>query len=285
MVHILFETNAEALAFMRYMIGLQEGAERSVNVRFDSGSSLLVKIEKNEQPLWLDLLTDTFHTFLLKHKLFAIIEQIIIQKYFYQENEEINSILDMAGVIMDEDRAKGKFPSFRHERNQIREGLAEIAGDNVSFSFSSFMKFRLKSLQEKMEPYAARAIDEYKLEHDYQSFIAALRDELFSRMPKMETLHLVCSEGYRFYDREFKEIDRKEMASFLDRRLLIGNSIYIDSLTLAPLLSIAPDRLYMYCDEPEDGLVQTIGRIFEERTVMLPLAAFHPKNGEKDDSI
>lgn len=55
----------------------------------------------------------------------------------------------------------------------------------------------------------------------------------------------------------------------MDRRLLTNHPIYIDSVTIAPLLSIAPTKIYVYIDSEENGLIRTIQNIFEERVILL----------------
>ena len=128
-----------------------------------------------------------------------------------------------------------------------------------------------------MQKYAILAIDEYKLEQDYQNFIATLRDVLHKREPKLSYLHLVYRDAFHFYDHTLRKFERDEMTEKIDRQLFSKSSIYIDSVTFAPLLSIAPERLYIYTDDTEQGFIQTIKQIFEERTFILPLHEFRKR--------
>nr|WP_274607094.1 MULTISPECIES: sporulation protein YtxC [unclassified Peribacillus] len=223
---------------------------------------------------WLILLSEVFHSFLLEEKMLPVIEQIIISKFFYREREEIEAITEIASSIIEGERARCQGMLFSTEKKLIEEGLQSILAGKVSFSFDSFTTFRLKSFQHTLEKYVVKAIDEYKLEQDYQNFIATLRDCLHGQESKLPKLHLVNRDGFQFYDQEFSKLDRPKINSMIDRRLLAKSSLFLDTVILAPLLSIAPENLYIYTDDKEEGLIQTMARIFEERATVLPLSAF-----------
>ena len=44
--------------------------------------------------------------------------------------------------------------------------------------------------------------------------------------------------------------------------------------TLAPLLALLPQVIYLYCDQPLDTKVVTILNVFEERVKLFTTAAF-----------
>lgn len=72
-------------------------------------------------------------------------------------------------------------------------------GGKGPISFDSFSKFRLKELQERLLQIVDLAIDEYKMEQEYQMFIHMLREYLASREQKMKAIHLYATgDGFRF---------------------------------------------------------------------------------------
>jgi putative sporulation protein YtxC len=210
----------------------------------------------------------------LEEKTLPVLEQIIVGKFFYREREEIEAIIEIASSIIEAERARNQDEAFSTEKRLIEEGLQSILAGKVSFSFDSFTTFRLKSFQHTLEKYVVKAIDEYKLEQDYQNFIATLRDCLQGQESKLRKLHLVNRDGFHFYDQKFSKLDRPKINSMIDRRLLAKSSLFLDTVILAPLLSIAPENLCIYTDDKEEGLIQTISRIFEERATILPLSSF-----------
>lgn len=280
MVHISFQNDAEALTLLQMVLNHSFGLELHQSIQFTPRQGLELDIEQRNLEKWLTLLTDVFHRFLLEEKLQHALEQIITQKFYFRERDEIESILLFAASIFEGEKNMSQEPLFSDEKQWIKKGLHSILTEKLSFSFDSFTTFRLKSFYQSLEKYAMLAIDEYKLEQDYQSFIATLRDFLHKSKPKMSNLHLVYRDAFYFYDHSFRKLELFEITDLIDRHLLSESSIYIDSVTLAPLLSIAPERLYIYTNDTEQGLIQTMKRVFEERTFILPLDAFVEKGTE-----
>lgn len=62
---------------------------------------------------------------------------------------------------------------------------------------------------------------------------------------------------------------KRELEELIDRRLLTNHPVYIDSVIIAPLLSMAPASIYLYTDHPDIALIRTIQNIFEERITLL----------------
>ncbi|CAH0346252.1 sporulation protein YtxC [Bacillus sp. CECT 9360] len=271
MVRIHFQSETEALKLLEYVSVHPLGTELNEYIHFQPGIGLFVTIKDTYMKKLLLLLSDVFYTFLLEEKLLSGIETILRHKFFYREREEIDAISEIASSIIE---AEQKYIAFTAEKKIIREGLQYFLADKISFSFDSFATFRLKSFYDSLVVYVESAIDEYKLEQDYQSFIQTLRDLLYERESEMEVVHLLHDNGFRFFDENFKELDKYEIFKMIDKKLLIENRIYIDSKVLAPLISIAPKRLNLYTDETDDDLIETITKIFEERSVILPVLSF-----------
>jgi putative sporulation protein YtxC len=145
------------------------------------------------------------------------------------------------------------------------EAIDQIFRDNISLSFDSFIKFRLRSYLSVLENYIELSIDEYKMEQEYQMFVQTLREFLQHQQPKMEILHLIFDEEITFYNADFEEIKRSELTRMIDRKLLFNHPMYVDSASIAPLLSIAPTTIYLYTENQKEPLVRTIKSIFEER--------------------
>ena len=274
-MQITFQNDSEALKLLNFVSVHPLGAEFQPYIEFFPQQGLFIDMSKLQTDKWLTLLSETFHSFLLEEKMLPVLKQIIIGKFFYREQEEIDAIIEIASSIIEAENLECGGILFSREKQLIEEGLQSILAGKVSFSFDSFTTFRLRSFQHALEEYAVRAIDEYKLEQDYQTFIAMLRDCLHEQESKVPKLHLVHHDGFQFYDHELGRMDRRKLTSMIDRKLLADLSFFLDTVLWAPLLSIAPARLYIYTDDKEEGLVQTMTRIFEERAMVLPLSAFN----------
>jgi putative sporulation protein YtxC len=206
--------------------------------------------------------------FILRFVEDRLLLSIISGTFYFQDTEEQQQILQIAHSFLDGERydyRKGKQLSVSRE-TLIRQALEQFLTDGLSFSFSSFITFRLKSYMERLQHYVELAIDEYKLEQEYQNFVQTLRDCVAERQPKLPRIYLVHQPpSFLFYDEKLREITAGELKQWIDRNLIVSQPMYIDSSVLAPLVSIAPSEIYLYTDHEDDGMIQTIQNVFQER--------------------
>lgn len=221
------------------------------------------------------IVKNVFYEFITKIKRDDWFRAILKDHYFYEDLEEQQQIIEVIYSVLDgqrEDLAVFlKEPS--EEPNIIREAIEHIFQENVSFSFDSFLKFRLRPYLQMLESYVEIAIDEYKMEQEYQMFVQMLRDFLTNREPKMNVLHLLFDEEITFFNEQLLEIKRAELTRMIDRKLLVNHPVYVDSASIAPLLSLAPTTIFIYTKAPDEPLVRTIKNIFEERVTIKSFTA------------
>ncbi|MEH7248780.1 putative sporulation protein YtxC [Neobacillus niacini] len=227
----------------------------------------IVKISENK--VEVEAVKDAFYQFIVKIKLDDWFRAILQQQYYYEDLEEQQHIMEIIYSVLEGQRKDlAILIKENGDVSKIREVIDEIFQEHVSFSFDSFLKFRMRPYFKMLESYVEISIDEYKMEQEYQIFIHTLRDFLSGREPKMDTLHLLFDEEITFFDEQFMEIKRGDLVRMIDRKLLFNHPVYVDSASIAPLLSIAPKRILLYTKTPEEPLVRTIKNIFEERVTI-----------------
>lgn len=227
----------------------------------------IVRILENK--VSLEAVKEAFYEFIIKIKRDDWFKAILQDKYFFEDTEEQQHIMEIIYSVLEGQREDlAVLIKENGEESKIREAIDEIFQDHVSFSFDSFLKFRLRPYLKMLESYVEISIDEYKMEQEYQMFIQTLRDFLAGREPKMDTLHLLFDEEITFFDEKFDEIRRGELVKMIDRKLLFNHPVYVDSASIAPLLSIAPKSILLYTKNSEEPLVRTIKNIFEERVTI-----------------
>jgi putative sporulation protein YtxC len=221
--------------------------------------------------------TDVFCEFILKSKRDDWLRKIIAEQFFYEDVDEQQQIVDIVySIIEGENKDLQEFIGEQDEKLLVHEAVCDLLQDaNIAFSFDAFVKFRLREFKEKLLKYVEISIDEYKMEQEYQVFVQTLREFLNSKRGKLQTLHLMYEEDPIFYNENLEEIKKSEIAKMIDRRLLSNHPVYVDSVTIAPLLSIAPREIYLYTANPEEPLVRTIRNIFEERVTVKSLEQFY----------
>lgn len=276
MAEIMFQNKEDASQFHSYIQKYLQSV--SLNKKFilllEDDHRAKVLIDRSVKGI-LEACKKAFLQFIIHIKLNDWFRMILKEQYYYEDEDEQQQILDIVQSILEGNRSDLESLIYDSSMNkQMERTVSQIFEEQHSFSFDSFVRFRMRPFMEQLEKYVEISIDEYKMEQEYQMFIQTLRLFLSERKSKMNRLHLLMEEGVTFFDEQFYEIRRAELVRMIDRKLLSNHPVYIDSVTIAPLLSIAPSSIFLYTDDSEQPLVRTIQNIFEERLKILPLAQF-----------
>lgn len=276
MVEIIFQNKDDARKFHSFLQPYLSPFHLKNNLLILEDPNIgKVKIHQDAIEL-KEAFKEGFYQFILNIKLNDWLRSILKEQFYYEDEEEQQQIIDIIQSILDGDRVE--LTSFLGEvtfNRQLEEAICEMFQKHASFSFDSFMKFRMRPFRNQLEKYVEISIDEYKMEQEYQMFIQTLRLFLNDRRPKIKHLHLLMNEGVTFFDERFDEIRRSELIGMIDRKLLFNHPVYVDSVTIAPLLSIAPLTIYLYTNDREQPLLRTIQNIFEERVEIKSVSSFY----------
>ncbi|MDR4948820.1 putative sporulation protein YtxC [Neobacillus cucumis] len=270
MAEIIFQSRLDAKRFYNHIL---------MYVPFDSVENTILL---NEDQYIVKILNDSFSSEMLnkvKTAFYGFIttikrddwfRDIIKNHYLFQDEEEQQQIMEIIYSILEGQREDLAvfIKANDQELSFIEAAVNHIFQENVTFSFDSLLRFRLRPYFQFLEEYVEIAIDEYKMEQEYQMFIQMLRDFLVNREPKMDILHVLFDEEIIFYNEHFSEIKRAELVRMIDRKLLVNHPVYVDSVSIAPLLSIAPTSIFIYTNDPDAPLLRTIKNIFEERVTV-----------------
>lgn len=275
MIEIIFRKKQDAWKLYQHLITrLASWQETNVILLNEDRNRVQIPEEFFMDQLLTEL-KSSFYDFLILTKRDDWFRSILADTYFFTDEEEQEQIIDIIYSVLEGEREElAPFMEGFDEEGHIKQAINEIFNEKISFSFDSFVKFRLKSYLERLSQWLEVAIDEYKMEQEYQVFIHTLRNFLADRNSQMNHLYLIIGENMSFYNRDFTELKRSDLFKAIDRRLLVNHPVYVDSATIAPLLSIAPNRIYLYTDDHQQPLVRTILNIFEERVEVSPISAF-----------
>lgn len=196
---------------------------------------------------------------------------IIRSTFYFQDRDEQEQILAVARSIM-----HGKKPDLpglkkvSSPRQVLFNAFCDFLGNETTFHYESFIRFRLKPYRECLQHYVEMAIDEYKLEQEYQNFVEGLRKLLTKRKPLLETVHLVFQREFAMYDRQYQRIDEQNIRGHLDPILGQRWGMDIEPSVLVTLIGIAPRNVFLYTDNVDAGMIQTIQNVFQERVIICP---------------
>ncbi|MDP4169630.1 MAG: putative sporulation protein YtxC [Bacillota bacterium] len=278
MVEIIFQNEMDSSSLFNHLIRCLKPCYHQ-NILLNEDRHILSIQNEDFDGEALKKLKKSFYNFIYEIKLEHWCRGFLKDHFYYEDLEEQQQIVAIFYSILQGCRQElpTAVPVERGE-SVLNEAINQIFLETSSFSFDSFVKFRLRDYFRMLESFLEVSIDEYKMEQEYQVFVQTLREFLCNRPSKMALLHIVFDEEITFFNEQFHEIKRSELIKMVDRKLLFNHPVYVDSVSIAPLLSIAPSSVVIYTQNPEQPLIRTIHNIFEERITIRSLSDF----GESD---
>ncbi|UZJ80340.1 sporulation protein YtxC [Fictibacillus sp. KU28468] len=183
----------------------------------------------------------------------------IAKEFIEQEREEVPAVKDLDTCDY-------------HVKEAWRKILTE---EGLSFTFESFVQFRLREYLDLLQIYVECAIDEYKLELEYQSFIDQLRKCAADQPFLTAEVHVAFDGKFKLYDEEYRLYSEKMLQLMHERALVLTKEFNLDEKVLGPIMGLAPEVLYLYLEEENHGMIHTLQNVFQERLIKRPLQLFY----------
>ncbi|MRX71778.1 putative sporulation protein YtxC [Bacillus lacus] len=274
MLTIYFQTVREAAAYQKLLATHTGEVETCESA--EEGARLTLSASENSEHIISAMIS-----FILLYKEPCLLHHIVANKFYFRDFDEQQQILNIVHSLMDGERKD--VPGVRDlgpRETVLGAALSEFIREGLSFSLESFLMFRLKNYRNWLFRHVEAAIEEYKLEQEYQNFIDTLRHFLASRVNGCKELHILLKERFFVYDENMLQIQEAELEELIDPALISSIPMYVDTSILAPLVSISPGTLHVYTDSTDHGMVQTIQNIFQERVRVYGEGCFyHSKEG------
>ncbi|MFA8437883.1 sporulation protein YtxC [Pueribacillus sp. YX66] len=216
------------------------------------------------------MLSHVFADYILATFELTWLRDVLKENFYYEDKDEIQEIVSLFYSIMNGKRTDlPNVTSIPSRQGLIENAVNSLLDDSfkkeLSFSFDSFLKFRMKEYRECILTYIEMAIDEYKLEQDYQSFIENLRSFLGKKTPIMNVLHIVYTNKPVFFDEHFHLIHEEQITRAMNNTSFFSHQSLIEPTLLQPLLTFAPKEVIVYADDDQTGILYTLKNIFQER--------------------
>lgn len=145
------------------------------------------------------------------------------------------------------------------------------------FGFESFVMFRLKHYEQILKSYVECAIDEYKMELEYQMFIDHIRCCVDKQPPASDHVTVVYNGDFILFDSMMQPYTKEQIGGLYEKSLLITKEIDLDERVLGPLVALSPERITIYTETFDHALLHTIQNIFEEKISLNHLSSLPKK--------
>ncbi|WP_138415383.1 sporulation protein YtxC [Aquibacillus sediminis] len=264
MLDVYFESNKEAITFCQRLFQYDHNAEFHCK-KNDEGRSK-IKIDDSATGDHLSgmiakALTDVF----ICHREIRWVKHIVQTCYYYKDLEEIQRIVDLTQSIVTEDQEEfEQIIKDNKPRVTLQKLFAQHANDKVIY-FDSIVNFRFHRYREELIEVVGLAIDEFKREEEYQSFVQSLREYVDKKKSKFSTIHVLQGKDFTFYNADGKPFTSLELKMLINKEPLYIVGLDQEELNLTPLLAMAPEEIIIYGDFPSEAKTLTIINVFQER--------------------
>ena len=202
MIQIQFDTEKQASRIQSILIKQHVFEEQLSNISYDGKNMIAITFTESNMASMIQLIRDGILTFIQEDLLPQWLYKIVSEKYYFSEMDECREIVEIALAMMSENEAP--FEDFWNELQlKVQYGLVLVFEKKISFSFPSFLTFRMRGVMDHLIEFVGDAIYEYKMEQEYQSFVYALRNHMRSVTPKMKQLHVLHQYYFHFYTEQF----------------------------------------------------------------------------------
>ncbi|MFT8870836.1 MAG: sporulation protein YtxC [Sporolactobacillus sp.] len=264
-MEIIFETNKDAVGLYRALPAefRQQADVLLINNRLAVNPQSGAAAEKLER---------LFARYIIEHFEKAWLIDIIEGCYFFTDAEEKVAILAIvAAIFSGEKNDLPETETLPDRRQLIVDALSDLLVTKNSFTFASFLRFRLASYRDVLRRYIEVAIDEYKLEQEYQVFIDKLRRIIRAYQPLCEKIEVYDEHPFRLYD-EHGRLIRNEQSVRSFYPLLKQWGIEAEPSIVLTLIALAPKHVVVYTDRSDHSIMKTLHQVFEERVCFVPLS-------------
>ncbi|MGP4062541.1 sporulation protein YtxC [Halobacillus sp. H74] len=206
-----------------------------------------------------------------KRKMLGWMEGVLKHKYYYQDDQEIQRILEIARDFEDKPPSGLKLPPIYH---YIRAFIQDYLIARTFVKFDDMSAECLQAAHACIIEYTGKVIDEYKQEESYQLLLDSWRHRVHDQDTGIQLMHLLDQDGLIYFHDEGNPISESETRLYM--RQYPDKSI--DDLPLewpvTTALVHSPDQLVIYSDESNDSNLELLMNIFEEKASWRPKSQF-----------
>jgi putative sporulation protein YtxC len=273
LVTIAFSHPSDGIAVLKNII--RTAANYKITPSFaklsDASSKILELHIHEHKELILDVLTE-----FTRDKVEDIcLKEMIEHAFFYSDTAEQKEIFSISkSIILGEIEGIPEVKTLPNLNVLIRCQWQSILLDKTNFlEFEAFLKFRLRDYLATLLKIVECAIDEYKLELEYQLFIEQLRTCLSKQksIKKNDIIIIFDYENVVIFDEHQNQLSKTELKNFHDKALNLTNAVNLDERLLGPLIGLTPSSAQIYAYDIDHPLLQTVKNIFQEKVTITPI--------------
>lgn len=255
----IFFANRDETMFMYEKLLIQSITTfKYTSIKLVNETQIYIQCRKSKQICIQKMLLPLLIEMLMVIKEKQMIMQILEQQFFYTNKEEQLQISQLASFIMKEGHINVK-DNITTERRTLLKLLQKFFKDiPPTFSLDAFLQFRAKSYMKFLQHITECAIDEYKLELDYQKYLQDVRNDIDKNHSRQSVVHVYLGKEYYIFD---------DVLQLLH--------LFPEKEQLLPILiELIPKQIFLYTNYIDDSFTAKILNIFQEKVMILKQEEF-----------
>lgn len=253
MLTIFFANRDEAMFVYEKLLIQSITTFKHTSIKLVNETQIYIQCRKSKQVYVQKIILPLLIEMLIVKKEKQMIMRILEQQFFYTSKEEQLQICQLASFIMKEGHQNLKDNIIAERRILLK--LLQKFFNNIpqTFSLDAFLQFRTKSYMNLLQHITECAIDEYKLELDYQKYLQDVRNDVNKNYSRQNVVHVYLGQEYYIFDDALQLLH-----SFLEKEQL-----------LPILIELIPNQIFLYTNYIDDSFTAKILNIFQEKVMIL----------------
>ncbi|MBM7571960.1 sporulation protein YtxC [Aquibacillus albus] len=274
MLEVYFEIKKEAETFCERLLLYDPHVKIKWNTDQSWGNQLKLTTSKSSTYQQYRFIAKAMTDVFIFHRELNWVTEVITKVYYFSNKDEIQRIVDIThSIISGEDVELVQFIKKNKPRDTLLQ-IFELGSREDIIHFNSIVNFRMQLFQSELIEVVGLAIDEFKREEEYQSFVHSLREYIAKRKTKVSIVHLLQGDNFIFYKSNGEVYTTMELKSLISKEPLYIVGLDQDEVNLTPLLAMAPEKIIIYGDSPSEAKTLTVLNIFQEKVCLKPMKSF-----------
>lgn len=223
----------------------------------------------------LHVFASSFVDVFMRFRLRPYIRKILQTIYYFENETEINHIIDLSQWILLGDDTDSILLRETYDVPQALYSMfLTMIKSKEAIYFDSICQFRVASMKELFIKHIGLAIDEFKREEEHQTYVQMLREYVSVQEFTTDEIHVIQGSSFQFFRGNGKKMAPFEIKTVMHHAPLYVVGLDTEEFNLAPLIALSPKHIYMYGDDSTDPKTIMVMNVFQERVTFQPLYQF-----------
>jgi putative sporulation protein YtxC len=218
-----------------------------------------------------------------------LLRNIIKNQLQFHHLQDIDRIYELAARFLRKMDAgmEEQFPAHSNRRRDIVKRTQDYFQEYKTLILEGYIFFRLKDYVEELSEIVGYAMEEFKMDQQYQEFISLLKYFVCIQEVKIPLIHVIHKAEHEFelLDHHFQLLSSSGIDSSF-KLDMIDHHLNFEDMVVSTLISVSPAHICVHTRDSDVTIIQTILQIFEDRVKLCTYchicSSYVRENNKKD---